>query len=184
MADLLDELDTYDFEEAGERAATLMRPLYLELLRAGWDVAANQVDTPTDFVGASERVEKVVDRLANNITGISNSTKDEVRALIERETAREAGTSVDRIASQLREMGLNNSKSRAQTIARTESATAYNLGATTAYKEAGIERVTVLDGDEDEACAEANGQVWTLEEAEEEPIAHPNCQRAFSPLVD
>jgi len=88
---------------------------------------------------------------------------------------------------------------RAETIARTETAIAYNKGALAYYKDNGIERVRVLDGagclpegHEDGAAppsdaegvqddAEANGQVWTGEEADELEVAHPNCIRSFAP---
>jgi hypothetical protein len=44
--------------------------------------------------------------------------------------------------------------------------------------------VDVLDGDDDEPCASANGARWTVEEAEANPLGHPNCTRAFSPVVE
>jgi len=88
---------------------------------------------------------------------------------------------------------------RAETIARTETAIAYNKGALAYYKDNGIERVRVLDGagclpegHEDGAGgpsdaegvqddAEANGQVWTADEADELETGHPNCIRSFAP---
>lgn len=70
------------------------------------------------------------------------------------------------------------SPSRALTIARTEAATLVNVGQLSAYQQNGIEQVEVSDGDDDEDCAEADGQVWTLEEALAEPIAHPNAVMA------
>jgi hypothetical protein len=45
----------------------------------------------------------------------------------------------------------------------------------------GVKEVEVLDGDDDEECASANGQIWTLEEASDNPLGHPNCTRAFAP---
>ena len=71
---------------------------------------------------------------------------------------------------------------RAELIARTETALVYNEAAIESFREYGVERVDVIDGDEDDECAEANGQVWTLEEAEANPLAHPQCVRDFSPV--
>jgi hypothetical protein len=47
--------------------------------------------------------------------------------------------------------------------------------------QAGVTHVEVSDGDDDDDCADADGQVWTLEEALANPIAHPNCVRSFAP---
>jgi hypothetical protein len=75
------------------------------------------------------------------------------------------------------------SESRAGLIARTEIANANNLTGTAAYRDSGlVERVEVFDGTEDDACAAADGQIWTLDEADANPIEHPNCQRAFAPV--
>lgn len=76
------------------------------------------------------------------------------------------------------------SAARALMIARTETAIAYNTGALLAYGQNQIARVEVSDGDGDEECAEADGQIWTVEEAMANPIAHPNCVRSFAPVVD
>ena len=59
-----------------------------------------------------------------------------------------------------------------------------NHGTVVASRQAGVTHVEVSDGDDDEACAHANGQVWTLEEALANPVAHPNCTRSFSPVED
>lgn len=73
------------------------------------------------------------------------------------------------------------SPDRALTIARTETATLLNIGQLAAYHQNGIENVDVTDGDDDEDCAEADGATWTIEEALDDPIAHPNCVRSFAP---
>ena len=75
-------------------------------------------------------------------------------------------------------------QSRAYTIALTETGNAMNLASVNAYRDSGlVEQVEVLDGDGCEACAEINGQIWTLDEAEANPLEHPNCTRSFSPVV-
>ncbi len=78
------------------------------------------------------------------------------------------------------------SDARADLIARTESATAWNVGVVTALQDAGEDFVFVTDGDEfDEACIEigSEGQIWTVEEALDNPLEHPNCLRQFRPLT-
>ena len=75
-------------------------------------------------------------------------------------------------------------QSRAELIARTETAEAYNAGALDQYAGRGLRRVLVYDGDYDEACADADGQVWTVGYARAHPIEHPNCVRSFGPVGD
>jgi len=90
--------------------------------------------------------------------------------------------------------------SRAQTIARTETAFAYGNGAAELYKTEGVEMLNVKDGpgclpyghddaapEPDDApgtvqaSAEAEGQVWTVNEYQGAIIGHPNCVRVATP---
>ena len=72
---------------------------------------------------------------------------------------------------------------RALRVARSESAIASNHGNILGFAQAGVNEVDVLDGTDDDLCAAASGQRWTLRESIENPIAHPNCQRGFSPVL-
>lgn len=70
-------------------------------------------------------------------------------------------------------------------LIRTRTAEAYNTGTILRARELGVEILEVFDGTEDdEACAEANGQFWTAEYAMANQIEHPNCRRAFGPAPD
>lgn len=76
------------------------------------------------------------------------------------------------------------SERRCETIARTESAMAYNIGAVDAWQKSKVvEALLVYDGDYDAACQTANGQTWTFDEALFEPVEHPNCWREFFPIL-
>ena len=72
---------------------------------------------------------------------------------------------------------------RAERIARTETAIAYNHANVLGFSQADIEEVEVLDGTDDDLCADANGEIWSLRQALSNPIAHPNCVRVFVPIV-
>jgi len=91
-------------------------------------------------------------------------------------------------------------KSRAERVARTETAIAYNEGAYQVYAEGGQEYVEILDGDgcipdgHDDLAKKAdgtvgiiqfdrlaNGQIWTLAQFHAHLIGHPNCVRAAIP---
>lgn len=111
---------------------------------------------------------------------IEETTRDTVRDLLGE--AIKEGWSVDDFASRLEESGVFG-ESRAEMIARTEIAIAEARGHSAAFREEGVEQVYIYDGDYDEECAEANGQVWTLDEYEADPLGHPNCLRDARPLT-
>jgi hypothetical protein len=125
--------------------------------------------------------------VGERITQLDETTRGDVSLLVR--NAVEAGTGSatelgDKIADLVREKFDGYADWRADRIARTETGIGYNIGNVLGYREAGVEKVRVIDGDQDEECAKANGQVWTLAEALANPLAHPNCERDFAPEVD
>lgn len=71
-------------------------------------------------------------------------------------------------------------------IARTETGRVQNIGTLNRFGKHDVEEVTVLDDEGPascEACKLANGQVWSLEKASINELEHPNCVRAFSPII-
>ena len=70
--------------------------------------------------------------------------------------------------------------------ARTEVARIANQGTLTRYDKNDVTEVDVLDNEGPnscEACIEANGQRWTLTYARTHELEHPNCVRAFTPVI-
>jgi SPP1 gp7 family putative phage head morphogenesis protein len=134
-----------------------------------------------DYAGLSDTIyARLVDEIGVHVTGILESTRED----IEREVKQgiDEGLGAAELGDRIEEATAFN-ELRAETIARTETATLLNRAATESYREFGITHVTVIDGDDDPECAEANGQVWTLDEAAENPIQHPNCVRDFAPFL-
>lgn len=175
-------IESYDWDGFADGMEKLMRDYYSLMFEQSYADAADVLPVPVVFDQSNPHIKKTIDGLAKRIRGVAETTREDVRLWVERAT--EDGLTIQEVARQIRSDAADISKSRALTIARTETATAYNLGATHAYEDAGIEKVTVMDGDDDEECAAADGQVWTLEEARANPTAHPNCVRAFSPYLD
>lgn len=60
----------------------------------------------------------------------------------------------------------------------------HNLATVLGYMANGVETVEVFDGAGAEACIDANGEVWTVEQALTMPIGHGRCVRAFAPVND
>lgn len=172
-------LGSVDWKGHRKALADAVTPQYLDLLELGWDQ-----ELAGDFALTNPHVKDAVKLLGKRIVGISETTREDMKGVLERTLGADKIPSTAEIARQLREYGVTSSVSRSQMIARTESAVGLNHGAIASYREAGVERVQVLDGDGDEECAAADGQTWTLDEAMDNPTAHPNCTRAFSPIVD
>lgn len=146
----------------------------------GEDLSFDYVD-PAAQDYAAERGAELIGRGKRPEFAISETTRVRANDLLRE--ALDEGLSPQEFANRLEESGLFG-EARAEMIARTEVALAQNRGHMETYRELGISRVTVLDGDGDDECATANGQEWTIEEADAEPLAHPNCTRDFVPIVD
>lgn len=140
-----------------------------------------------DFEVPFELLEETRMELAGRVTGITETTREDVRRVVA--AAIEEGVSMDDLRKRLRGLFTETYKNRALTIARTESATGYNLGSLMAYEASGlVERVRVHDGDgcgwgSHDSSDLADGSERTIQEARANPLAHPNCRRAFSPIV-
>ena len=116
------------------------------------------------------------------IVGITETTRDAVRdSLIQ---SADLGESPPEMAARLR-TSTAFSPQRARVVSRTELGSACNTS--TYYNFAAsdvVTGVTVLDGEEDDVCAEANGTELTMDDFADYPrLGHPNCVRAFSPTV-
>ena len=133
-------------------------------------------------------------RAATRLTRVNDATREAVRAAITEGSSR--GYSDFQIARGvpedsfpgLRDVITETYRGRADTVARTELATASQEAAVERYASAGVSQVEVLDGPgcgwtEHADPDEANGSLRTLAEAEQYPIAHPNCVRVFVPVI-
>jgi len=156
---------------------------------AAYSALGEQLGVELTFDLAAASTKGVRARIGLNVTSITDTLLEALRSRVEAAIA--GGLSVEQLVAGtdavrgLRELFGN----RAQTIALTETATAYNLAASAGYRESGlIDEVEVYDGEEcgwtehDDPDL-ADGSTRTLDEADDYPTAHPNCQRAFGPVV-
>jgi len=128
----------------------------------------------------AETVADLVERsVGQRITGINATTRDAVAAIIAQ--GFEDGLSPAEVAGII-EQSAPFDAARAELIARTETAQAYNESALRSYTEFGVEQVQAIDGDDDEECAARNGQVYSLEEALG-ITDHPNGTLDWVPIV-
>jgi len=140
----------------------------------------------------NERILGMAD-IGSKVKGITDDSRDAIKSTIRQGI--DDGVHPSVIAKRMQDQlngwaGLEDlTRSRAYTIARTETAHAFNLGAIAGYRESGlIDTVRVLDGagcgwtyhDDPDV---AHDSIRTLDEAQAQPSSHPNCVRAFAPVV-
>lgn len=163
----------------------------VELVRASWEVWNTALDDDAAFDLADPAVAAALRSAGQRITAIAETTRAAVQELLT--YGAEQGWTIGQLVAGtedrpgLRDLVSQTYRGRAQTIARTELGTAQQAAAVARYKAAGITRVQVLDNgmdDSDPRCTELNGTVQTLAWAEANPLQHPNCVRAFAPVVE
>lgn len=175
----------------GDVTDAQMAPLRRALRALGETAASEAFVTVGDLIGQAVAfspeapgVRAILDAVGERIKGIEDVTRQRVAGYVAQATR--DGMSIGQLGRLIREDASGAfSRSRAETIARTETGTVYNSASAAGYRASGrVAMVRVFDGDEDEPCKSANGALWTLDRAEAEPLGHPNCTRAFAPVVD
>jgi len=156
-----------------------------EAAGAAYGTTSTLLGTAVAYTEASPAVRAIMDRVAERIVGIEATTRNRVAAYVAK--AADDGLSIGQLRAMIRADSSGAfSASRAETIARTETGTVYNQATIASYRDSGlVDSVLVFDGqDDDDECRAANGQVWTLDDAEANPLEHPNCRRSFSPVIE
>jgi hypothetical protein len=185
-ADLKRLADSFDWDKWSAKVRSAIEDDYRAIALEQGQREADAYDL--DFDAEDPFVDHFfTEYLGERITQIDETTRDRVRGELQSALADGNADSVQDLAERLRTAVGDSaafSPSRALTIARTETAFAVGHGAGLAYRQNGITHVEISDGDDDEDCAEADGEIWTVDEYLAEPIAHPNCVRSASPVLD
>jgi HK97 family phage portal protein len=183
------EID-WDDEEA-ELAKTLNR-FYLLNGETAFAEVADQLGIDLAWDLANPNVRRVMNDLAQRVTGISETTQADVQQTVA--DALDEGVTMQELADRLTGLFEETYQSRAMTVARTESQVAYNRANVLGYQESGqIAYVELLDnpnhgdyaGDGDGlTCAQRDGMVVPLEEAQTHiEGTHPNCILGVGPVL-
>lgn len=180
---LLKKLERFPWSEWNESLGKGLFQPYRDLLVTSAERAADLVGgtfNPKDPLLSKFMTNYVSERVVQ----LNATTKADVKSLLR--AAFEGGDTdklSEEILGRVREQFDGYEAWRAERIARTETAITYNNANVLGFSQSGVSEVEVIDGTEDEACADANGQTWSLKEALSDPIAHPNCVRAMIPIV-
>lgn len=157
----------------------VLAPLQMSMLEDVSRLVVGELGIAFDLDDAATRA--YLRSAGSNIVGITDTTRSAVQAaLIE---GQRAGEGVDQLAARLRNLPAFDDR-RARTVARTELAHSSNTAALANYRASGVVvGIRVFDGDYDASCAAMNGKTFSLGH-EPATLQHPNCRRAFAPIVD
>jgi hypothetical protein len=186
--DVTKALASFPWAEWRQTLHDLYAPLYREIveLQAARVLKPEPKKAAGDGFDWSKPAKRFTDAyIGERVTQISDTTREWVKTAVIDELESAEGLSIRDLAETLADAAENSrafDQARALTIARTEVAIAYNHGSVLGYRQDGVESVLVSDGDGDGPCAEADGEVWTLDEALDNPLEHPNCERSFAPI--
>lgn len=127
------------------------------------------------------------ERAGELITGLAETTRDDVLAQLRSllgDTLSDPDVSADDLTAAIEAMFSDMADWRASMIADTELATAAGKGAAAGFGDTGVEAVLISDGtDSDQECADADGQVWSVDYYDDNVIEHPNAVLGGSTFV-
>jgi HK97 family phage portal protein len=136
---------------------------------------------PAGEIDYEALVDELVARKDSGVAAITASFKKQLADKVKE--ARTGESTLADIQTEIQNTVAHWAESDAYGIALTEATRGYNESTLAVAEGSGLTHVVVSDGtDSDEACADADGQLWTLEQARENPLEHPRCRRAFVPV--
>ena len=179
-----------DLFPAGQDEALqkLLSGYVLEADRAVWEAVKEALGLTGEYDAGGPVARRLLDNSAKRVVQINEATRKAIRETMA--LAEQRGYSLFQIANGvekdgfrgLRDVVRETYKGRADAIARTELGFATNDAALDRYLEGGIVEVDIIDGDEDEVCADRNGE--RLDIASERPtLAHPSCTLVVVPVI-
>jgi SPP1 gp7 family putative phage head morphogenesis protein len=172
--------------DLGDVIEKLMRKYYPLLVSRAWGDAQAVVGVDIAFDLDNPYVQEILDELAQDIRGITETTRADIQQLLGQQAIE--GWSTEELARRLRERGVTESARRARLIASTETASAYSRGSLLYYQESGVVSGTEwLATDPCEICEPLADKVVDLGEEFAPgisfPPAHPACRCALAPII-
>lgn len=165
-----------------------LKPYSIELLRIAWNDASETGIIDGVFDVENEFVQKTLKDLAKRVRGIDETTQTDIQTIIGRQASE--GLSTDEVRALIRD-AMGTLPARAEMIARTETATAAEMGNHLAWRASGVvDRKEWLLGPspcpECQAIHAANSIVDLDGEFAPgilHPPAHPSCTCATAPVL-
>lgn len=175
----LDPLTLLDWTAEDATLLTIVESHFTDVAQLAIPFVGEQLGITVAFDLANPYIARVLDGVGVLVKGLNADSLKMLQGAIESGMA--AGDGTDVIAGNLSDLVAGWSDARALTIARTETAHAYNWAATAGYRDSGIVPDCICldspdcgwDGHDDPELAD--GTVRSLDEAESFPTSHPNA---------
>lgn len=180
--------EVYDQSLEQDALRVIIEPRYAAMLEAIGELLLARYPEVEAFRVDDAATRRILDEAGRQIVRIDETTRKAVADMLQR--GQELGLSAWELANGSPKDGYpgieglfkETWRNRAQTVARTELANAQNRGSIDRYLAGGIvDRVRIIDGDDDEPCRSRNGKVVPLAEAP--GLAHPNCTLGLVPIL-
>lgn len=175
--------------DLGYSLGLLMRRFYAIVLESAYGDASTTLSVDVTFDLANPLIQATLDDLALLVANVTETTRNDIRAVIGEGAAQGWGTA--QLSRALRDRGLDISPARATLISRTEAARAYSAGALLAYAQSGaVSGVQWLLGPSPcVVCQPLGGKIVTLGDAfpggfRMPPDPHPGCTCALAPVIE
>lgn len=157
--------DLLDKKDEVAAIIDILDPIFQEILKQEGKTAAEMIDSAFD---ATDK--RTQSSLAKSLKLLSNKYTDETIALLDSALSEgiEAGDSLDDLAKRIQLVGDFSSKSRAETVARTEAFRVANFSTKEAWRQSGVVRSVKWYTAADEAvcpfCGEEDGKIVGIDE--------------------
>ncbi len=163
------------------KLANAMKPVMNSVASAVHDhiSASLPARKASPIIAPAGAVNYVLNRGAARVTQINAYTQEELAAIIA--SGIEAGQSPAELGDAIGAWS-GWDEYRAERIATTELADAYNAAALGSYDEIGVTEVEATDGDGDEECAARDGQTFSIDDAADIED-HPNGTLDWIPVI-
>jgi hypothetical protein len=166
----------------------ILEPLTIELLRIAWNDAAETTGMIVgEFDVENEFVQLILKDLASRVKGIDDTTRETIQMIIGRQASE--GWSLQQVRDELLARAVTESKTRADLIAATETATAHESGSHAYYAATGQVSGTewLLGPSPCDDCRPLGGKVVPLGDefapGIKHPPAHPWCTCGTAPIL-
>lgn len=184
-ADLPNARDLIDGDDR-KKLETLIKRFYVEVIELSWNTWNVALGIEKAFDLDDSAVVQALKLAGKHIKDINDELLQNLRDALQ--YGAEQGWGIDQIVrGDENQPGLRDlltDSDYARTVARAELGDAQNVATFERYRDAGVEKVEILDGgaaDSAPACDLANGQIWTLRLFNAYRLQHPNCSRAAAP---
>lgn len=175
----LDPLTLLDWTAEDAFLLTIVEGHFTDVAQLALPFVGEQLGLTVAFDLANPYIARVLDGVGVLVKGLNADSQQMLQDAIESGLAAGDGPGV--IAANLSDLVAGWSDARSLTIARTETAHAFNWAATAGYRDSGIVSDCICldspdcgwDGHDDPE--QADGTVRSLDEAEEFPTSHPNA---------